>query len=65
MVYLTMVGFGVQPLVLGPTVDNYVKYNQFEHFSLRKCHHFEQMAHTLWSLLVEYNTLKGFPNVPC
>ena len=27
MVYLNMMGFGGQPLVLGPTVDAYVKYD--------------------------------------
>ena len=33
MVYLTMVGFGGQPLVLGPTVDTYVKYDKFDFFA--------------------------------
>ena len=27
MFYLTMVGFGGRPLVLGPTIDTYVKYD--------------------------------------
>ena len=64
MIYLTMVGFGDQPLVLGPIVDTYVKYDYFEHVRASKCHHFEQMSHTLWSLLVQSNLLKSFPSVP-
>ena len=65
MVYLNMKGFGFRSLVLGPPVDTYVKYDKFEHFSASKCQHFERMARTLWSLLVQYNALKGFPSVPC
>ena len=41
MVYLTMKVFGVRPLVVGPTVDTYVKYDHFEHFSVSMCHNFE------------------------
>ena len=63
MVYLNMEGFGGEPLVLGPNVDAYVKYDKFEHFSASKCQHFERMARTLWSLLVQSNALEGFPSV--
>ena len=65
MVYLTMMGFWGQPLVLGTTVDTYVKYDYFEHFNARKCQHFERKVRTLWSLLVQPNALKVFPSVPC
>ena len=36
MFYLTMKGFGGRPLVLGPTVYTYVKYDQLEDFSAGK-----------------------------
>ena len=65
MVYLTMKGFGGRPLVLGPTLDAYVKYDQFEYFSASKFQHFESMARTFWRLLVQSNSLKGFPSVIC
>ena len=63
MVYPTMLGFGGCPLVPGPTVDTYLKHDQFEHFSMRKCQHSERTAHPLWILLVQYNALKGFQSV--
>ena len=65
MVYLTMKGIRVQPLVLGLTVDTYVKYDRFENFRMSKCQHFERMAHTLWSLMMQSNVLEGFPSVTC
>ena len=61
---LNMMVFGVQPLALGPTVDTYVKYDQFEHFIPSKCQHFERITCTLWSLLVQSSALKGFPSFP-
>ena len=54
-----MMVFGVQPLALGPTVDTYVKYDQFEHFIPSKYQHFERTTCTLWSLLVQSSALKG------
>ena len=65
MVYLNMMVFWVQTLVLGPTIDTYVKYNQFKHFIVSKCQHFEQIARTLWILLVQSNAKKVFPSVLC
>ena len=65
MVYLNIMGFGGRPLVLGPTVYTYVKYDHFEHFRASKCQHFERKAHTLSSLMMQSNALKGFPSVPC
>ena len=53
MVYLNMEGFGGGPLVLGPNVDAYVKYDKFEHFSASKCQHFERTTRTLWILLMQ------------
>ena len=65
MVYLNMMGFRGQPLLLGPTVETYIKYDHFEYFSASKCHQFERIARTLWNLLMQYNSLKGFPIVLC
>ena len=65
MVYLTMMGFGGRPLVLGTTVETYVKYDSTEHFSAIKCQYFKRMERTLWILLLQYNALKGSPSVPC
>ena len=65
MIFRNMMGLGGRPLVLGTTVNTYVKYDQFEYFNASKYQHFERTAHTLWSLLVPYNALKGFPSVPC
>ena len=65
MVYLNMMGFLGQSLVLGPTVYTYVKYDESEHFSASKCQNFEWTERTLWSLLIQYNALKGFSSVPC
>ena len=65
MVYLNMIEFGGQPLVLGPTLDTYKKYDQLDFVLVIKCHRFEQTAHNLLSLLAQYNALKGFPSVPC
>ena len=53
MVYLNMEGFGGGLLVLGPTVNTYVKYDQFEYFSASKCQHFERTTRTLWILLMQ------------
>ena len=64
MVFRNMMGLGGQPLVLGPTVDTYAKYNEFEHFRESKCQHFERTKRTLWSLVMKSNGLKGFPIVP-
>ena len=41
MVYLNMMVFGGLPPVLGPIVDTYIKYDEFENFSASKCQHFE------------------------
>ena len=65
MVYLTMKGCVGRLLIVGPTVDTYIKYDQFKHFSTSKCQNFELTARTLWILLLQYNMLKGYPSVPC
>ena len=65
MVYLNMMGFGDQHLLICPTVYTCIKYNQFEHFIASKCRNFKRTAHTLWSLLVQAIALTGFPSVPC
>ena len=65
MVYLNMKGFWGWPLVLGLTIYTYLKYDQFKTFSANKCQKFGRTARTLWSVMVPYNTLKGFPSVPC
>ena len=65
MFYLHKLGFGGQSLVLGTSVDTYVKYNSFEKFRSRKCQNFERMSHTLYILMMKYKVLKGLPSVPC
>ena len=52
MVYRNMMVLGGQPLVLGPTVETYVKYDLFEYFRTSKLQNFEWMERTLWSLLM-------------
>ena len=65
MVYLNMKVSGDQHIVLVPTIDTYVKYDQLEHFSGYKCQHFEQTTRTLWILMVLSNTLNDLLIVPC
>ena len=64
-IFRNITELGGKPLVLGPTVDTYVKYDSFKHFRDSKSQHFERTACTLWSLLMQSNALKGFPSVPC
>ena len=52
MVFYNMMGLGGRTLVLSPTIVTYINYDQFKYFSMRKCHHFERKARTLWSLLM-------------
>ena len=65
MGYLNKLGFRGRPLVLGTTIDTYVKHNQLENFIANKCQHFEQTERTLCIIMVQYNALKGFPSIPC
>ena len=52
MVFHNMMGLGGRSLVLDTTIDTYLKYDYFEHFSASKCQHFERTARTLLRLLV-------------
>ena len=56
--------FGLS-LVLFSTVGTYVEWYYIGNFSAKKCQHSEGTGCTLWSVMVLYNSLKGFPSVPC
>ena len=46
-------------------MGTYIEWYCINCFSAKFFHHFEGMGHTLWSVLVPSNGLKGFPSVPC
>ena len=57
--------FKGQALLPVPRIVTYIELRYIRYFNMVECHHYGGMVCALWSLMVLYNALKGFPNVPC